>query len=153
MRSPTWIIAFIRCWHYENRVFLFFSYTVLHNVRWHLFWCLKYYLLHVFGVNKVCKFFWPVIKSHTPLQRKIKKDGGFQSSLFSTYAACLCDLHKWNVAMSVCNEKCAWFFFFTVNYTSSSSTRCHCISSLGYLVTNEVFNTRISTGATHGRQK
>lgn len=66
MRSPIWIIAFIRCWNYENRISLFLVHCIVQcKVKFVL--VLAYHLLDVFGVwtcgewGMFLQYFWPVM--------------------------------------------------------------------------------------------
>lgn len=133
MRIPTWIIAFIRCWLYENRVFLFFSYTVLYNVRWHLFLVFAISFACVWGEQSMFIFLASdVHKLAYTLLTQNKKNSDFRNSSLFSEATCLCDLHMSGSLVWVWVTKLCLVVFFTVNYTCSSSTHCHCISSLCY---------------------
>lgn len=136
MRSPTWIIAFIRCWLYENRVFSLF--IIECGTMWGeiCFWCLQN-LLNVFGVKRVFVFVACGVHEVTyTVLKQIKK------KVISDFH----DLkHEYLLHVFV------WFFF-TVNYTSLSST--HQQSMLFFLlITLLFFNKITSTKATHEKRK
>lgn len=119
MRSPTCIIAFIRCWNYENRIFW---YTVLYNVRWRFFLVLAYYLLDVLGLltvaSVVCSYviFWPEecskidVHPYNLYQRMVCITTDYQLTTYVTVTTQMSITYEWillctSVQVKVCSRK------------------------------------------------
>lgn len=131
MRSPIWIIAFIRCWNYENNSSSFFLVHCIVQCKVKFVFVLAYYFfylffLDVFGVltmvNVACLyrfffclffccwfFFWPVMcgKVHNvPLQLNSSNAVCVRAVfLLPTYATSPWDLH---VSGQYCVQLYSW---------------------------------------------